>query len=214
MNKPPSWPPLYAIFDPTLAKGGSLESILHGLLEGGISLIQLRAKDLSSKDFFELATRMRRMTRASGCRLIVNDRVDIAAATDADGVHLGQEDLPLAAARKIMGNKMVGISTHDLEQAREAERGGADYIGFGPMFGTTTKTTGYTARGPNMLGQIHREIRIPIVAIGGITEDNVSQVWEAGADSAAMISELMSAENIREKVRRILALRYPSSASS
>jgi thiamine-phosphate pyrophosphorylase len=214
MIKPPPLPPLYAIFDPTLAKGRSLETILHAFLEGGISLIQLRAKDLSSKDFFELATRVRLMTRTSGCCLIVNDRVDIAAATDADGVHLGQEDLPLAAARKIMGNKIVGISTHDLEQAREAERDGADYIGFGPMFGTTTKTTGYAARGPNMLRQIRREIKIPIVAIGGITENNVSQVWEAGADSAAMISELMGAKNISEKVRRLLGLRYPSSACS
>ena len=101
------------------------------------------------------------LTRSYDCRLIVNDRVDIALACEADGVHLGQEDLPLHAARKLMGDKIIGISTHDVEQAREAERGGADYIGFGPMFGTTTKETGYSARGLEMLRQVREAVRFP-----------------------------------------------------
>jgi len=138
--------------------------------------------------------------------LIVNDRVDIALACEADGVHLGQEDLPLYAARKLMGDRIIGISTHSTEQAQEAEDGGADYIGFGPMFGTTTKATGYSARGLTMLRQVRDTVRVPIVAIGGITEANVKEVWQAGADSAAIISDLLRTADIAAKVKRILAL--------
>jgi thiamine-phosphate pyrophosphorylase len=116
---------------------------------------------------------------------IVNDDPDLARTCDADGVHLGQEDLPLPAARKIMPHRIIGISTHDLEQAREAEREGADYIGFGPLFGTHTKDTGYRARGVDMLQEIRAAVKLPIVAIGGINQSNVAQVWRAGADSAA-----------------------------
>jgi thiamine-phosphate pyrophosphorylase len=105
-----------------------------------------------------------------------------------------------------MGEKIIGISTHDVEQAKEAKAGGADYIGFGPMFGTTTKATGYNARGLEMLRQICEAVTIPIVAIGGITEANVADVWQAGADSAAIISDLLGANDVTDKVRRILAL--------
>jgi thiamine-phosphate pyrophosphorylase len=105
-----------------------------------------------------------------------------------------------------MGNKIVGISTHNLEQAREAEQNGADYIGFGPMFGTTTKDTGLTARGIDMLKQIRAAVKISIVAIGGITERNVQQVWQAGADSAAIISGILGSEDIAVTTKRILSL--------
>ncbi|HEY3150518.1 MAG TPA: thiamine phosphate synthase, partial [Candidatus Binatia bacterium] len=129
----------------------------------------------------------------------------IALACHADGVHLGQEDLPLAVGRKLMAAKLVGISTHDIEQAQEAERNGADYIGFGPMFGTTTKDTGYAPRGVDMLRKIRAAVKLPIVAIGGISEQNVRQVWQAGADSAAIISDILSADDVAAKVSRILA---------
>ena len=156
----------------------------------------------------------KRQTDQAGCLFVVNDRVDIALACGADGVHLGQEDLPLAAARRIMGNKLIGISTHSLEQAKEAERGGADYIGFGPIFGSVTKETGYSPRGLTMLQEIRSAVRLPIVAIGGITEANVTKVWQVGADAAAMISDLIATKDIVEKVRRVLALTQTSSASS
>jgi thiamine-phosphate pyrophosphorylase len=136
--------------------------------------------------------------------------VDIALACEADGVHLGQEDLPLHAARKLMANKMIGVSTHEVEQACEAERGGADYIGFGPMFGTTTKETGYSARGLGMLRRVRDAVSIPIVAIGGMTEGNVNEVWRAGADSAAIISDLLGADDIVTKTKRILACHPPT----
>jgi thiamine-phosphate pyrophosphorylase len=150
---------------------------------------------------------VRSETRAHGCKLIVNDRVDIALACDADGVHLGQEDLPLAIGRKLTGQKIVGISTHDIDQAKEVEQSGADYIGFGPMFGTTTKATGYSARGVEMLRQVRAAVKLPIVAIGGINEQNVRQVWQAGADSAAIISDILGADDVAAKVSRILASR-------
>jgi thiamine-phosphate diphosphorylase len=105
-----------------------------------------------------------------------------------------------------MGQKIVGISTHDIEQARAAEQNGADYIGFGPMFGTTTKSTGYSARGMEMLKQIRAAVKIPIVAIGGINEQNVQQVWQAGADAAAIISDILGSEDVATKTRRIVAL--------
>jgi thiamine-phosphate pyrophosphorylase len=198
-------PPLYAILDPEQTKSRAPETVLQELLEGGIRLLQLRVKAMSAAEFLQLAHAARTLTRSYACRLIVNDRVDVALGCAADGVHLGQEDLPLHAARKLTGDKIIGISTHEVKQAREAERGGADYIGFGPMFGTTTKETGYSARGLDMLRRVREAVSIPIVAIGGITEDNVNEVWQAGADSAAIISDLLSADDIVTKTKRILA---------
>lgn len=198
-------PPLYAILDPEHTRGRLAEHVLSELLEGGVRVLQLRVKSLTPVDFLELATKARQATRAHRCQLIINDRIDIALACDADGVHLGQDDLPLNVGRQLMGKKIVGVSTHDMDQAKEAERDGADYIGFGPMFGSKTKATGYEARGADMLSQIRRAVKIPIVAIGGITEENVQQVWRAGADSAAIISDILHADAPGAKVRRILA---------
>jgi thiamine-phosphate diphosphorylase len=198
-------PRLYGILDPEQTRGRSIDTVLRQLLEGGVKILQLRAKTMTPRDFLQLARQARGLTRACGCRLIVNDRVDIALACAADGIHLGQEDLPLLAARKVAGDKLIGISTHDVEQALEAEQNGADYIGFGPMFGTTTKETGFSARGLEMLGQVRRAVKLPIVGIGGITEENVAAVWQGGADAAAIISDILGAENIAAKVKRIAA---------
>ena len=196
-------PPLYAILDPDQIKGRAIEEILGKMLRAGVTMLQLRAKSLAAKDFLALGQHVRKATEARHCRLIVNDRVDIALACNADGVHLGQDDLPLHVGRKLLGNKIIGISTHDIEQAQQAESRGADYIGFGPMFGTATKDTGLTPRGIGMLQQIRAAVNIPIVAIGGVNEQNVSQVWQAGADSAAIISDILGAEDIAGKVARI-----------
>jgi thiamine-phosphate pyrophosphorylase len=207
---PLNLPPLYAILDPEQTKELDGIIVLRRLLEGGAGIVQLRAKIMAPGDFLALARKARALTRARGCKLIVNDRVDIALACDADGVHLGQDDLPLGVARKLMAQKLIGISTHSVEQATDAERDGADYIGFGPMFGTTTKATGYSVRGVDMLRQIRQAEKIPIVAIGGIKEENVAQVWQAGADSAAIISDILEADDITAKVRRILRLSQAS----
>lgn len=199
--------PLYAILDTSFSKGRSPITILREFLAGGVRLVQLRAKELSSADFFSLAKEARQLTREAGATFIVNDRADITLACNADGVHLGQDDLPLHAARKVLGpDKLIGISTHDLDQARSAELNGADYIGFGPVFGSITKDTGYSPRGLVMLRKIRQAVKLPVVAIGGINESNVAEVWKAGADAAAIISDLMGAEDVLEKIRRISAL--------
>ena len=202
-------PALYAMLDPEQIGSRSPESVLRQLLHGGAKMIQLRAKAMSSRDFIHLAQTARELTTPFDCKLIVNDRIDIALASAADGVHLGQEDLPLQVGRKLLGDRLIGISTHSLEQAKEAEENGADYIGFGPIFGTVTKNTGYTARGLEMLARIRAAVALPIVAIGGITAANIQDVWQAGADSAAIISDLLKSEEVATKVSAILAAAEP-----
>lgn len=205
---------LYGIYDPTQSGGRHLDKVLKELITGGGRVVQLRFKELPAKEFLDLALEAKRETARVGCLLIINDRVDVALAAGADGVHLGQEDLPLAVARRLMGRKIIGISTHNLSQALEAQQGGADYIGFGPILGTRTKQTGYAPRGLDMLREVRRAVSLPIVAIGGLSEENVREVWQAGADAVAMISSLVGAKDISEATQRILALAQPSSASS
>ncbi|MDA8433058.1 MAG: thiamine phosphate synthase [Nitrospiraceae bacterium] len=159
------------------------------VLKAGVTFIQYRRKEGSRREIYEEAVKFRKLTRHFNATFIVNDHADIALAVDADGVHLGQEDLPLKEARRIMGKKLVGISTHDLSQAREAEAGGADYIGFGPLFHTATKDAG-TPRGAEALAEICRNVAIPVVAIGGITPATLGAVVDAGADAVAVASAL------------------------
>jgi thiamine-phosphate pyrophosphorylase len=209
MSQPLTLPPLYAIFDPEQTQGRAPDVVFRELMAGGAKMLQLRVKQMTPRDFLQLAKQARDPTRASSCGLIINDRVDVALACGADGVHLGQEDLPLAPARELVGKKIVGLSTHTVAQALAAEQAGADYIGFGPIFSTMTKDTGYTARGVAMLRQVREAVKIPIVAIGGINEANVTEVWQGGADSAAIISDILRAEDVTAKVRSILARHHP-----
>jgi thiamine-phosphate pyrophosphorylase len=198
--------PLYTIAD-TLGRAElSFVTLAEQLCAGGAKLMQLRVKDLPTRDFLDIAREVRAICARAGCLLIINDRADIARAIDADGVHVGQEDLPLPAARIVLGpHKIVGVSTHDVDQAVEAERGGADYIGFGPLFGTTTKATGYTARGLDQLREIRSRVRLPIVAIGGVTADRAPSALAAGANAVAMISDLVLAPDVTTKVKEVLA---------
>ena len=198
--------PLYAIVDTAQTGGRPLVSVIDAMLAGGVSVLQLRMKDRPADEFLRLALTARERTTRAGCLFIVNDRVDIALAARADGVHLGQDDLPLEAARPLVGEMLIGISTHSLEQAEAAERGGADYIGFGPMFPTRTKETGYGSRGVAMLESVRRRVGIPIVAIGGITADNVARTWNSGADAAAMISYLTQSDDVTARVKEVLAI--------
>ena len=197
---------LYAILDPDQTWDRPLAPVLDAMLAGGVSVLQLRVKERPADEFLRLALTVRERTSRAGCLFIVNDRVDIALAAGADGVHLGQEDLPLEAARPLVGEKLIGVSTHSAEQAEGAERGGADYIGFGPMFPTRTKETGYETRGLSMLASVRRRVSLPIVAIGGITAGNVAQTWSSGADAAAMISYLTRDGDVAARVKEILTL--------
>ena len=194
----------YAMVDPS---GGhepvALEEIL---LEAGARIMQLRLKDAPGRDFLAAARAIAEMCRKHGAILIVNDRVDIAILAGAHGVHLGQEDLPLEAARRIAGpDRIIGISTHNLEDARAAENGGADYIGFGPMYAGGLRNNP-AGMGLDRLREIRAAVKIPIVAIGGITAARIPETLAAGADAVAIITDVVTAPNIGAKVRSILAI--------
>jgi thiamine-phosphate pyrophosphorylase len=197
--------PLYTIADTLARPDLSFVELAKKLCTGGARLLQLRVKDLPTREFLTIAHEVRLICQQAGCLLLINDRADIALAVDADGVHIGQEDLPLDAARTVLGpHKIIGVSTHDADQAVTAERGGADYLGFGPVFGTNTKATGYTARGLDQLRAIRVLVRLPIVAIGGITAERAPSALAAGADAVAMISDLVLADDVADKVRGTL----------
>lgn len=162
-------------------------------LAAGVRLFQYRNKSGSRKEIYNVSYELARRVKRSGCIFIVNDHVDIAKAVDADGVHLGQDDLPLEYGRKILGgDKFIGISTHTVEQARAAEAAGADYIGFGPLFPTTTKDAG-PHQGTERLRIVRNAVKVPILAIGGVTPDTLADAMQAGADGVAVISAVLSA---------------------
>ena len=172
----------------------------------GVAFFQYRSKTASRRTVYETALLLARTARSLGALFLVNDHADIAAAVDADGVHLGQDDLPIEQARKILGrNRIIGLSTHNGEQAREAERSGADYIGFGPIFPTSTKDAG-EAQGIVKLACIRQEVKVPVIAIGGINSANVQEVIRAGADGAAVISAVFSKEDIRASAGIMVSL--------
>lgn len=175
-------------------------------LAAGVKFFQYRNKRVTRKSIYENSLQLALLARESGALFIVNDHADIAAAVDADGVHLGQDDLPIEYARKLLDkDKLIGISTHNVEQAKTAEGMGADYIGFGPIFRTSTKDAGQT-QGIQNLTIVKNAVSIPVIAIGGINQANVQFVSQAGAAGAAMISAILSSENITYASRQILGL--------
>jgi thiamine-phosphate pyrophosphorylase len=181
----------------------TLKEIATIVLSSGIRCIQYREKDKSRRDIYREALMLRALTDKFGASFIVNDYTDIAIAVNADGVHLGQSDLPLKEARKILEKgKIIGISTHSIEQAIEAEQGGADYIGFGPIFYTATKDAG-KPKGIAALREIKKIIKIPVVAIGGIKAENLESVIDAGADAVAVSSGIIQG-NIESNIIRFL----------
>lgn len=163
------------------------------MLAGGCRLVQLREKSLPPAALYPIARELRRRCREAGCLFIVNDRVDLALAVEADGVHVGQDDLPAREARRLLRPGMLlGVSTHDEHQARRARDDGADYVAVGSMFPTGSKP-GFQLVGPELLRRVRPEIAVPLVAIGGITVDNVAEVVRAGADAVAVISAVCAA---------------------
>jgi thiamine-phosphate pyrophosphorylase len=198
----------YAICD-LLPDAGPAEAVLLSgmLLDGGASVLQLRMKRAGAAKMLACAEALRALCTARGVPLIVNDRLDVALAVGADGVHLGQDDLPLAAARKIApAGFVIGISTHDEQQVDAALAGGADYLGFGPCFPTTTKDKPDPVVGllrlAEAVGRV-REHKTPLVAIGGISLARVPDVAAAGADAAAVISAVLTAPDIRAAARTV-----------
>jgi thiamine-phosphate pyrophosphorylase len=161
-----------------------------------VTFFQYRNKNGTRREIYETALRLERAIRTSGALFILNDHADIAAAVGADGVHLGQDDLPIAVARRILGPEaLIGISTHSLEQARAAQTAGADYIGFGPIYQTRTKDAG-EVQGLENLAAVAAAVSIPVIAIGGITVDTIGDVMRAGASGAAVIGAVCAAKDI------------------
>jgi thiamine-phosphate pyrophosphorylase len=196
--------PLYVILDRSVARGRSLPELLEAVLAGGCRMVQLREKAMPLSELFPVAQVLRRRSREAGALFIVNDRADLARALDADGLHLGQDDLPGAAGRRLLRPGMIlGVSTHDADQARRALADGADYIAVGSMFPTGTKP-GFQLVGPDLIRRVRPEIAIPLVAIGGITEDNCEEVVSAGADAVAVISAVCAAADPETATRRFL----------
>ena len=183
---------------------GHLE-VARAALEGGARLIQLRDKALSSRALFELAQEVRQLTRQHRAQFIVNDRLDIALAVEADGVHLGQDDLPIAAARRLLGPlAIIGASVRERSQAEQAAADGASYLGLGPIYASPSKCDAGPALGLAPIADIQRNVGLPVLAIGGLTRDNVGEVIRAGASGAAVISAVSEADSMVEATAALL----------
>jgi thiamine-phosphate pyrophosphorylase len=197
----------YAIVDPIA--GHDPADLARIMLDAGVRIMQLRLKDATSRDFLAAARAISQLCHRRDAIFIVNDRIDIAMLSDADGVHLGQNDIPLETGRELLGaDKIIGVSTSNVELARAAEAGGADYIGFGPMYPGGLKNI-KQGRGLDGLAQVRAAVKLPIVAIGGITEAAIPEVLAAGADAAAIITDVVKAPDIAAKIKSILAIRSP-----
>jgi thiamine-phosphate pyrophosphorylase len=202
------FPRLYAIIDPTLLAISELE-LAEALAGSGVELIQYRHKTASSRQYFETSRKLSSALAPRGVRLIVNDRPDVAMLAGAGGVHVGQEDLSVAEARAVCagsqgGDFWVGVSTHTLEQLAAADRTSADYIAFGPIFPTATKQNPDPVVGIELLGRARRMTKKPLVAIGGITLERAAEVYRTGADSLAVIRDLIAAPNPAVRAREYL----------
>jgi thiamine-phosphate diphosphorylase len=208
----PDWK-LYIITDKELSKGRSHLKIAEAAIKGGADVIQLRDKTASSRKLFEIAIQIRKITQRAGVQFIVNDRLDIALAVNADGLHVGQDDLPTTVARKLLGpDKILGASAKSIEEAIRAEKNGADYLGLGPIFeARRTKADAGIPLGLQLIKDIHERCSLPIVAIGGINQTNISSVIEAGAQCAAVISAVVSApeitnatQSLKDQIERVV----------
>ncbi|MET3504745.1 thiamine phosphate synthase [Halalkalibacter oceani] len=198
---------LYAITGEAFHPGRDLIEVMEEAIRGGVDIVQLRDKTSSKRDVLQKAKALRELTKKYGVPFIVNDHIDVALAVDADGIHLGQDDLPLAEARKIVGpDKIIGISTHQIEEARAAQAEGADYIGVGPIFETKSKVDVVDPVTTAYIQQVAAEITIPFVAIGGIKLHNVEQVLAAGASRICMISEIVGAADVKAVCEQFTAI--------
>jgi thiamine-phosphate pyrophosphorylase len=198
-------PKVYPITDTRLSGLSHAEQV-ERLIEGGATFIQLRDKTAAPRHFYDQAQAALVVARKHQVRLIINDRVDVALAIAADGVHLGQTDLPATAARRLLGSgAIIGLSSHNLAQAKMAVKQPIDYLAFGPIFATQTKTAANPTVGLDELRRVRDLVRLPLVAIGGITAANAPGVLAAGADAVATISEVVAAQPlIAENLRRML----------
>jgi thiamine-phosphate pyrophosphorylase len=196
---------LYLVTDRGLARGRAMLDIVRAAVQGGVTCVQLREKTCATREFIEEALAVKEFLRSRGVPLIINDRVDVALAVGADGVHLGQKDMPLAAARAIVTDTMrIGISAESLADAVAAQQGGADYLGVSPIFATPTKTDAAAPLGLVGLQAIRRAVDIPLVGIGGLNRQNAAAVVRCGADGVAVVSAIVAAADPEQAARELL----------
>jgi thiamine-phosphate pyrophosphorylase len=196
---------LYLVTDRNQTAGRDLLWVLEQALDGGVKAIQLREKDLSGRDLFSLAERSHKLCQAYDAALFINDRVDVAMAVDAAGVQLSQTSLPVVTARALLGpQKLIGVSTHSLREAKEAEQNGADFVLFGPVYFTASKAAYGAPQGLPALKTIVDNISLPLYAIGGITPENIESTKKLGVRGVALISAIVSAESPKETAAKML----------
>lgn len=194
---------LYLVTDRRLMSCKTIEDSVELAISGGASAVQLREKDCSSREFYELALRVKRITESAGVPLIINDRIDICMAIDADGVHLGQSDIPCKTARKILGaDKIIGVSAALPKEAAQAQSDGADYLGVGAVFQTGTKTDTRPVT-PEIIREIRAAVTIPFVVIGGVNPENIKALYGLGIDGAAVVSAIVSQPDITAAARKM-----------
>lgn len=197
---------LVVITDALMAKPRAVEDVVRAALEAGAPAVQLRDKQANARALFEQAVRLRAITASLGALLIVNDRLDVALAAHADGVHLGPDDMPVAAARRAAPRPfLIGWSTDDPTRARAAEAAGADYLGCGAVFGTTSKDVGGERIGPEGLKRVVDAVQIPVVGIGGVNLENISALAGTGAAGVAVIGAVMTATDVAAITRSLMA---------
>jgi thiamine-phosphate pyrophosphorylase len=204
---------LYVVITESFCGGRSAIEVLEACLDAGVRLVQFREKDLDGGALYERAAAFRERTRAAGALLIIDDRVDIALAAGADGVHLGQSDLPIAAARQIAPELILGASSHNPDEALAAQAAGASYVNIGPIFDTQTKAVSSGAVGPEMIGRIAPRLSVPFTCMGGIKSHNIGEVLSQGARHPAVVTAVTAAPDVRAAAaglrQPILAARNP-----
>jgi thiamine-phosphate pyrophosphorylase len=193
----------YFITDSGLTRRGILPDV-EDAVRAGCRIIQYREKEKSAREMIAEAREIKRI--CCEAILIINDRVDVALSVDADGVHLGQKDMDARAARKLLGDKIIGVTVHNVKEAVDAEKKGADYLGVSPIFTTGTKTDAGEACGTGMIAKIRSKTSLPIVAIGGITKHNALEVMAAGADSVAAISATVCSDDVKKEVKKFIEI--------
>ncbi|MDP3182920.1 MAG: thiamine phosphate synthase [Desulfobaccales bacterium] len=194
----------YFITDASLSRAGNLSDV-KAAVAAGVKVVQYREKQADARKMYEEALKLRKICKH--ITFLVNDRVDLALAVDADGVHLGQDDLPYAVARKLLGpQKIIGITVHTVEEARQAQKLGADYLGVSPIFATHTKSDAGEPKGVALIKQIRKQVSIPIIAIGGITLANAGEVIRAGADGLCAISAVVTKGDVKTEIKKFQRL--------
>jgi thiamine-phosphate pyrophosphorylase len=195
---------LYLVTDRGLSRGRSTAEVVAAAVLGGVTVVQIREKEADTRDFVQEALAVGHLLKARGIPMIVNDRIDVALAVSADGVHLGQKDMPIAMARKILGPEMIiGISAESVADAVTAEKAGADYLGVSPIYATPTKTDTAAALGLEGLRQIRASVDLPLVGIGGLNAGNAAEAIRHGADGVAVVSAIVSADDPEKAAREL-----------